>query len=114
MSKPAYYESKIDPLAYMKENMSVAGYEGFLIGNVIKYVTRYPKKNGLEDLKKAKDYIEKAIELYEKEENQVNTHNWHCPACGKYNSRTILKGNTPRQLSCSRCNFPVDTKLEFK
>lgn len=114
MSKPAHYESKIDPLAYMKENMSAAGYEGFLIGNVIKYVTRYPKKNGLEDLKKAKDYIEKAIELYEEEENQVNTHNWRCPKCGNSNNRTILQGDMPRQLRCSHCGFPVDTRLERK
>ncbi|WP_078392042.1 DUF3310 domain-containing protein [Shouchella patagoniensis] len=63
--RPSHYESKIDPLTYMKANMSQANYEGFLIGNVIKYVTRYPKKNGLEDLKKARDYLDKAIDLYE-------------------------------------------------
>ncbi|AIC95402.1 DUF3310 domain-containing protein [Shouchella lehensis] len=65
--KPSHYESKIDPLTYMKANMSQANYEGFLIGNVIKYVTRYPKKNGLEDLKKAADYLNKAIEMHEKD-----------------------------------------------
>jgi hypothetical protein len=31
-------------------------------GNVIKYVSRYKEKNGLEDLKKAKHYIDKIIE----------------------------------------------------
>ncbi len=31
-------------------------------GNIIKYVTRYKAKNGLEDLKKAKWYLEKLIE----------------------------------------------------
>ena len=30
-------------------------------GNVIKYVSRYKYKNGLEDLKKAKWYLEKLI-----------------------------------------------------
>ena len=36
----------------------------FLEGNVIKYVVRHGFKNGVEDLKKAKHYIDLAIELY--------------------------------------------------
>lgn len=35
----------------------------YLEGNVIKYISRYKYKNGLEDLHKAKWYIEKLIEL---------------------------------------------------
>ena len=37
---------------------------GFYIGNVIKYVIRHEKKNGLEDLEKAKRYIDKLEEKY--------------------------------------------------
>ena len=33
----------------------------FLEGNIIKYVWRYKEKNGVEDLKKAKVYLEKLI-----------------------------------------------------
>lgn len=36
-------------------------------GNIIKYVTRYKAKNGLEDLKKAKWYLEKLIKKIEEE-----------------------------------------------
>jgi hypothetical protein len=36
-------------------------YMGFLIGNVIKYCWRYEHKNGIEDLQKAKAYIDEAI-----------------------------------------------------
>ena len=35
---------------------------GFLEGNVIKYVVRHKDKNGLEDLKKARHYIDLLIE----------------------------------------------------
>lgn len=37
-------------------------YEGFLAGNVLKYVYRYPDKNGVEDCKKARFYLDKLIE----------------------------------------------------
>lgn len=39
---------------------------GYLEGNIIKYVTRHNKKNGLEDLKKAQHYLAKLIEVEEK------------------------------------------------
>lgn len=34
---------------------------GFLIGNVIKYCYRYKHKNGVEDLRKAQWYLDRAI-----------------------------------------------------
>ncbi len=37
----------------------------FYEGNVIKYVCRHKKKDGVKDLYKAKDYIEKLIEEYD-------------------------------------------------
>lgn len=37
----------------------------FFEGNIIKYVCRHKGKNGLEDLKKAKEYLNKLIETYE-------------------------------------------------
>ncbi len=36
---------------------------GFLEGNVIKYVTRFRKKDGMADLLKAQHYLEKLIEV---------------------------------------------------
>jgi len=44
----------------------------FLEGNVIKYVTRYQHKNGAEDLKKAKWYLERLIKRTEEYENKRN------------------------------------------
>lgn len=45
-------------------------YEGFLIGNVIKYCYRYRNKNGVEDLRKSKKYLEWAIQELEKDEKK--------------------------------------------
>jgi len=36
---------------------------GYLAGNVIKYVCRYKDKNGIEDLRKARHYLDKLIEI---------------------------------------------------
>lgn len=36
-------------------------FEGFLVGNVLKYVLRYRFKNGVEDLKKARWYLDRLI-----------------------------------------------------
>lgn len=41
------------------------------VGNALKYLMRAPRKNGLEDLKKAKQSVEFAIETWEAEENGI-------------------------------------------
>lgn len=53
-----YKDMKIQPIEFtMKNNLN------FCQGNIIKYVTRYKHKNGIEDLKKAKHYIDLLIQL---------------------------------------------------
>jgi hypothetical protein len=57
MSKPTHYtEGEIEPLDYI-----IANDLDFIEGNIIKYVTRYKYKNGVEDLKKAHYYLEVLI-----------------------------------------------------
>lgn len=38
---------------------------GYFSGNVVKYVARHTKKNGVNDLRKARHYLDKLIELHE-------------------------------------------------
>lgn len=57
-----YKNKSIQPIDYIIGNSL-----GFCEGNVIKYVTRYKDKNGVEDLMKAKQYIEFLIEELNKE-----------------------------------------------
>lgn len=60
-----YRAKKIQPWTAMESWLSNEQFEGYLRGNVIKYVARYPDKNGLEDLMKAKHYLERLIEHIE-------------------------------------------------
>ena len=41
---------------------SLSGFDGFCAGNAIKYLWRWKHKGGVEDLEKAKWYIDKLIE----------------------------------------------------
>ena len=42
--------------------MTKEAYRGYLKGNVLKYVWRYEKKNGVEDLEKAQWYLKRLID----------------------------------------------------
>ena len=53
-----YKSFKIQPFEFISANDL-----SFFQGNVIKYVCRYNKKNGIEDLKKIIHYCELQIEL---------------------------------------------------
>lgn len=46
----------------------VPGQEGYLLGNTIKYLSRYHFKNGVEDLEKARWHVNKLIELVQGDE----------------------------------------------
>ncbi|OCR99056.1 hypothetical protein A9K75_08575 [Campylobacter fetus subsp. testudinum] len=58
------------------------------LGNVIKYIVRYPNKNGLEDLKKARHYIEfeKQYKTHKKSHPKKVSHIWE----DFFNSNTSL------------------------
>ena len=66
---PQHYSARngyecIDIIRIMTKGID--GYEGYLIGNVIKYIFRYNEKNGVEDLKKSIKYLEFLIKEMEK------------------------------------------------
>lgn len=55
--RPDYYNYAIDPVEYIYKNKL-----DFFQGNVVKYITRFREKNDLEDLIKARTYINILIE----------------------------------------------------
>ena len=63
----AYYHDKaIQPWDVMKDWMTPEQYEGFLRGNVIKYIGRYPDKTDpMGDLYKCQDYLDALINFLE-------------------------------------------------
>lgn len=67
VNKPNHYTLDGIPGVEVKDVIkAVLGEDtvGFYLGNVIKYMLRFKKKNGLEDLKKARLYLDWAIEDY--------------------------------------------------
>ena len=71
VNSPAHYADSfggIQCIDAIETSMSTEEFKGFLKGNVQKYVWRYSQKNGAEDLKKAKWYLERLIKLREFEE----------------------------------------------
>ena len=60
VTNPDHYDKVgfgIQPLEYIMANEL-----DFLEGNIIKYVSRYPHKGGVNDLLKARTYLERIIE----------------------------------------------------
>lgn len=57
----SHYQKSIQPWDYI-----IANELGYLEGNVVKYVSRWKEKGGLQDLKKAQHYLQKLIEVTEK------------------------------------------------
>ena len=57
-----YKAKEVQPWDAMKAWMTPEQFEGYLRGNVIKYLARYPEKGGGIDLLKARHYLEKLLE----------------------------------------------------
>ena len=63
---PAHYDiagiNVMDFIIATCEHNKTDQRETFYLANTLKYLIRYKNKNGLEDLKKAKDYLNRLIE----------------------------------------------------
>ena len=64
INRPTHYHSNgTDVIGFAEAQFNKEEQKGFHRINAIKYITRYDRKNGIEDLNKAKFYIDKLIEL---------------------------------------------------
>lgn len=88
-----YKNLKIQPVEYIRANNI-----GYFEGNVIKYITRWKDKNGVEDLKKVIHYTQLLIEFEEKE-NASKDCSGQYKSIGKANCDVragVLEGNPCR------------------
>ena len=64
VNSPSHYQGKVECIECIESATDgLNGIEAFCTGNAIKYLYRWKKKNGIEDLKKAKWYIDKIISV---------------------------------------------------
>ena len=62
-----YTQGGVECIQAIRASMAPNEYRGYLKGNCLKYLWRYDKKNGVEDLKKAQVYLGWLIDTYAKE-----------------------------------------------
>ena len=70
VNSPNHYKLEslnIEVIDIIKEILGKEKFEGYCRGNVLKYVMRADNKNGVEDLKKARVYLNWEIESKENE-----------------------------------------------
>lgn len=71
VNHPSHYTTgKFETIDVIQDMLSPKMFEGFCIGNTIKYLSRYRHKNGIEDLKKARWYLDKIIDVLSNPENK--------------------------------------------
>ena len=62
VNKPPHYrQGGMETIKILKAKLTPEEFRGFCLGNIIKYVTRAPYKNGVEDYKKAEYYLKELI-----------------------------------------------------
>lgn len=67
VNNPSHYQGNhgLESIDVLRNFMTPEQLKGFHLGNALKYQLRYQKKNGLEDLKKARKNLDWLIELEE-------------------------------------------------
>ena len=66
VNKPAHYRhGGLECIEAIEGSMSREEFHGYLKGNIEKYVWRYRYKNGVQDLRKARWYLDRLISALE-------------------------------------------------
>lgn len=67
INKPSHYQGRfgMESIDALRNFMTPEQLNGFYLGNALKYQLRFQKKNGLEDLKKARKNLDWLIEEME-------------------------------------------------
>lgn len=108
-----HYQMPIEPWDF-----AIANNLGYLEGNIVKYVTRYKRKGGIEDLQKARHYIEKLIEVEIENERLRAAHNTttgtdkgntiQIITSGSVGSISTISGEHYRSSEIGKCRIRVE------
>ena len=74
IKSPKHYKLEglnIESIDVIKATLGKEGFKSFCKGNIMKYLIRAERKNGLEDYKKAKTYLDWYLEECEEEKNET-------------------------------------------
>lgn len=72
VNHPNHYTfGSIEVIDYIRDKMTPDEFQGYCMGNILKYVSRHKHKNGVEDLKKAQVYLGWLIDSEEEPNESV-------------------------------------------
>lgn len=67
VNHPSHYTfGEIEVIDYIRDKMTPDEFQGYCMGNILKYISRHKHKAGVEDLKKAQVYLGWLIESEER------------------------------------------------
>lgn len=71
---PSHYtQGRFEVIEIIEDALTSEGGDGYCAGNVIKYLMRYRHKNGIEDLKKARWYLNRLIRRLEEPDGKCES-----------------------------------------
>lgn len=73
---PHYTYGSVETIDYITQVVGYDGFVGYCIGNILKYISRAEHKNGLEDYKKARWYLDRLIAEKEKHLAEKEGKEW--------------------------------------
>lgn len=79
VNHPNHYAGGIEVIDYIRDKLTTEGFTEYCCGNVLKYISRWRKKDGVQDLKKALVYLRWMIDGAEKEEEEKNRYRCDVP-----------------------------------
>lgn len=107
--EPRHYKSKkgletIDVIEAFTEDLD--GMKAVCQGHILRYICRWPKKNGLEDLKKAQFYLDHLIMLEEREacNKDEDEDDTKCPYDGDECTFVGPPYKSPNPITISACS----------
>lgn len=73
---PSHYNAgEIETIDYIRDQLSEEEFAGYCEGNILKYLSRYKHKNGIEDLEKAQVHLQWLIDTRKQIESNEIAYN---------------------------------------